>query len=260
MKKFLILLLSFISLLVLILAGGTAFAQQSGKQEIYLKSGAVIKGRLVQIDEQNVIVQANRRTWFFKQSEIDTVMSPLLILKEPFVGEARWFAECSLGVLLGSSVNEKKAPFSGDVSANLRILPGTYAGLGAGLDLYAESYLPVFVNLQYHFRNTAVTPFVGFKGGYLFALDGDVTSNGIIYTSDTYDYNFIPNYYYQKLDNKGGIMLNPSVGFVNHLSPHLGWSLSLGYRYCQTTFKGENSYKLETNYNRLSIRLGIIFN
>lgn len=259
MKKFLLLILSLLFLLVLILACGSVFAQNGKKETVYLKNGTVLKGRLMQLDEQNVLVQSGRRTWFFKKSEIDTVSVSQFELKEPFQYNASWFTECSMGVLLGSSVNEKSAPFSGDVSANFRILPGTYAGLGAGVDFLEESYLPVFLNLQYHFRNTHITPFIGFKGGYMFALDGNVRSNDVIYMWGYYDYIVAP-YYSESLDNKGGMMLNPSFGFVSYLNPNLGLSLSFGYRYNQTTFKGENHYKLETNYNRLSIRLGIIFN
>ena len=121
-----------------------------------------------------------------------------------------------------------------------------------------EVITPVFVKLEYRFHPGSVTPFIGMKGGYLVPLDGDVTTSGGVYPM-YYDYYFAP-YYSELLDNKGGVMLNPEVGFISPINDRLGFSLAFGYRFSQVKFKGENHYEIETNYNRLTIRIGILFN
>jgi len=246
-------------LLVALLLAGISFGQKAKKEVVYLKNGSVVKGRLVEVDDEKMLIQSARNSWVFNRSEIDTVAM------KPFGPERpdqsmTWYLKCSAGVLVGSSDNEKDLPFSADLSANFRIVGNLYAGVGAGVDFLEESYLPAFGNLEYHFRKSQFTPFVGMKAGYLFPLDGDVNKQGGIYYAYPSYYDYYYPYYMQTLDNKGGIMLNPSIGCVCFVSEHLGFSLAFGYRYSQVTFKGEDHYELETNYNRLSIKLGILFN
>lgn len=236
---------------------GMSFAQKVKKEVVYLKNGSVVKGRLVELDDKRMIVQSARNTWVFNRTDIDTTTSSP-VRKVESVGELNWFAKASVGVLVGSADNEKEAPFSFDFSANMKVLPKLYAGLGAGVDFFEESYMPVFGNLEYHFRKSRITPFVGMSGGYMVPLDGDIKTMSPIY------YSSFSSMYYPYRDvtweNKGGLMLNPSIGFVSSLNENLGLSLSFGYRYSRVVYKGESQNELETNYNRLSIRIGILFN
>lgn len=258
MKKFLLLRLSFLFLVVLVLASASAFAQSGRKQLVYLKNGSVVKGRLVQVEGEKWAVGSKGSTVFLNRSEIDSLKSFPAAAPEPDSNSRPWFAECSAGLLIGSADNQRQAPFSADLSANLRVVPQLYAGAGLGVDFLDESYMPVFVNLNYLFRNTPVTPFVGLKCGYLFALDGDVKMNQYQYF---YDYNSVilpgTNLSY---DNKGGFMINPSIGFLVWFSRNLGLSGAFGYRYSRVIFDAGEHYRIETNYNRLSVRIGILFN
>ena len=243
-------------LAALLFVMGGAFAQKSQRGVIYLKNGSEIKGRVIQADDQKTVVRSARNTWVFDNSEIETMASKWKSVQWE-EEDKPWFMKTTVGVLAGSSDNIKSAPFSFDASFNYRLFSNIYAGLGAGIDFLEESYMPVFINLEYHFRDSHFTPFVGFQGGYLIPVDGDVTNyNNIYYASSSY----WPYYEVQTLNNKGGIMLNPSFGFINHINQNLGFSVAFGYRFSRVTFEGDDSYELETNYNRLSIRLGIIFN
>jgi len=243
--------------MVALLFVGMSSAQKVKKDVVYLKNGSVIKGRLVEVDDEKMLVQTSRNTWVFNRSDIDTIATkPLAIANSEY--SPNWYAHCSMGVLVGNSDNVKQSPFSADFSANFKLVNDLYAGAGVGVDFLEESYLPVFGNLEYHFRKSGVTPFVSMKAGYMVPLDGNVNSQqGGIYYWDYYSY--YP-YYTQTLENKGGLMLNPSVGIISFINQHLGFSLAFGYRYSQVTFKGDDNYELETNYNRLSIKLGILFN
>ncbi len=237
---------------------GISSAQKIRKQTVYLKNGSVVKGRVIEYDDQNMAIQSARNTWVFKRSEIDSIATTL-----PAYGtedtEQSWFARASFGVLVGSANNQKNTPFSFDFSANFKLIDGLYVGPGVGVDFLEESYLPAFVNLEYHLRKSEFTPFVSMKAGYLVPLERHVKIERLM--DDVYlpYYNYYP-YYNQELDAKGGLMLNPSVGFISYLSPHFGLSLSVGYRYSQTNYDGDNHYKLEANYNRLSFHLGLLFN
>lgn len=163
-------------------------------------------------------------------------------------------------MLVGSSNDIKSAPFSFDASFNYEIRDNWYAGLGLGIDFLEDSYMPVFLNLEYHFRESNFTPFVGLQAGYLISLDGD------IYTYGDYYYDVMPwsSVYYPysqvTLNSEGGMMINPSFGFVSQINENLGLVFSFGYRFHQLTFNSNDHYKLEQEYNRLSIRVGIIFN
>lgn len=244
--------------MVALLFVGISFGQKMKKDVVYLKNGSVIKGRLVEVDDEKMLVQSSRNTWVFNRSDIDTIaIKPLKIGKPD--SSPGWFAHCSMGVLVGNSDNVKQSPFSADFSANFKLVNHLYAGAGVGVDLLEESYLPVFGNLEYHFRKSDVTPFVSMKAGYKVPLDGDVSHRGVLYDVYWPNYNYYP-YYNQTLENKGGLMLNPSIGIISFVNEHLGFSLAFGYRYSQVTFKGDDNYELETNYNRLSIKLGILFN
>lgn len=254
--------------MVLLLAIGVS-AQKAGKELIYLKNGSVIKGQVVPVDEQKTVVHADRNTWVFNNSEIDTIVPKRLagrsfsqgaIKTDP--GIKSFFLKAAAGVLASSSDNNKAAPFSFDASCNFRLFPGFYAGFGGGIDFLEETYMPAFLNLEYHFREARVTPFIGVQGGYSLPTDDEVDVrsgyyNGIpIYWSSIWN----PSSTSQTLDNCGGLMFNPSFGLVSHISENLGWSLSFGYRFQEVTFEGGNKYELETTYNRFSVKVGIIFN
>ncbi|MEL7588066.1 MAG: hypothetical protein AAGU19_15265 [Prolixibacteraceae bacterium] len=254
--------------ILLLLAVGV-FAQKVRKEVVYLKNGSVIKGQVVPVDEQKTVVHADRNTWVFSNSEIDTIVVKKLPVSPPGVavvntepGIKNFFFKAAAGVLASSSDNNKATPFSFDASCNVRLISGFYAGLGGGIDFLEETYLPAFLNLEYHFRKSRVTPFIGFQGGYAFPADNEVDiRNGYyndipIYWSSTW----YPQPAIQTLDNKGGLMFTPSFGMITHINRNLGWSLSFGYRFQEVIFEGENKYELETTYNRFSVKIGIIFN
>ncbi len=247
-------------LAVALLLAGVAFAQKSRKEVIYLKSGSVLKGQLIQVDDHKFVVRSGRNTWVLHDSDIDTLVSKRIPPPEADgIAGKNFFFKAAGGVLAGSSDNTKDTPFSFDASANFRLLPNFYTGAGAGIDFLEESYMPVFLNLEFHFRESQFTPFIGVQGGYMVPLDNELETNELYYPYYGYGYGY--GYYSQQtLENKGGIMVNPQFGFVGHIHKNLGWTVSFGYRYNRVTFDGDDHYGLETNYHRFSVKVGIIFN
>jgi hypothetical protein len=95
------------------------------------------------------------------------------------------------------------------------------------------------------------------KSGYLFPLG---ESNEIYY----YDYqpwssSILPGYN-QPLDTKGGFIINSGIGYQWMYSSGFGMSFAFGYQFHRLKYKGDQDYRLDIDYNRLTIKLGIIFN
>ena len=254
MKKILILA---IALLLLV----PAFGQKSKKDVVYLKTGAVIRGQLLTYDLATVKINSDGNLWVFNPSEVDSVSWQTKTKSVDSGLSKNYFFDTSMGVLVGNSGNAQKAPFSFMTSANFRVLDKLYVGAGLGAEFLDETYMPAFAQVQYKFRNTRFTPFVNLQFGYMVPLEDSNNQNYNNYYPSYSDY--YPGGQTQtsgKLKTEGGYMINPSLGFQRFTSENFGWFFSFGYRYHQLNYSGDNDYKLEENYTRLSLKIGVIFN
>ncbi len=134
--------------------------------------------------------------------------------------------------------------------------------MGIGLEFLKETYLPLFVNIEYKLRNSYSTPYLFLKTGYEVPIeDANPVYN---YGIQPYYYDYMPwpypDIYNQELDSKGGFMINPGVGYSRMFSNGFGMSLAFGYQFHRLSYKDENDYQLDIDYNRLTIKLGFIFN
>ena len=168
------------------------------------------------------------------------------------------------GVLVGNSQDEKKAPFVFHSSVNYGLYKNLSAGVGVGVEFLRETYLPVTANVMYQFRKTDVIfPFIRIRTGYQVALESTTAIYNnyyylpILSTSSSY----YPGYYptLEKLNAKGGWLIDPSVGVTVYTRARLGFSLSAGYRYQKLKYTSEDDYILWAEYNRLLLTLGITF-
>ena len=236
----------------------TGFAQKSKKDMVYLKSGGVIKGQVITHDAEIVKINSAGNEWVFKIEEVDSV-SKFSSFKNEERRSQGYFFDTSMGVLVGNSGSSQSAPFSFMSSLNVKLIKNVYLGLGVGAEFLQESYMPAFGQIQWRFRDhTKTTPFINLQGGYQVALE-DATRNQLVY----YDYSSSYSPYPQgnsKLNAEGGYLINPSFGFQRYTSDNFGWFFSFGYRYHQLNYSGDNDYKLETNFSRLSLKIGFIFN
>ena len=251
MKKILILILIGISLM-------PAFAQKGNKDLVYLKSGGIIKGKLITHDAQIVKINSAGNFLVFDNSEVDSISKYFKNNQEQDFSND-YFFDSSFGVLIGNSGNNKSAPFSFMASLNYRVIDKLYVGAGLGTEFFNESYMPAFAQIQYKFRNTRFTPFVNLQVGFEVPLEDAHRNQSIIY----YDYSssYYPNPQQNgKLNTDGGFLINPSIGFQRFTSENFGWFFAFGYRHHQLNYSGTDGYKLETNFSRLSLKIGFIFN
>jgi len=166
------------------------------------------------------------------------------------------------GVLIGNSQDEKKAPFVFHSSMNYGLSKNLSAGIGVGVEFLRETYLPVTANVMYRFRkDKALFPFIRFRAGYQVALESTTTTFDNYYAPSLPTYlNYVPYYpTVDKLNAKGGWMLDPSVGVIVYTRAGLGFSLAAGYRYQKLKYTGENDYIFWAEYNRLLLTFGITF-
>ena len=247
MKRIIILFLSCLLL-------APAFAQKTKKDQVFLKSGAVITGQLITHDAEIVKINSAGNEWVFKNEEVDSISRYKRAVKKEVQPTLGYFFDTSMGVLVGNSGNSQKDPFSFMSSINFKIIRNVYLGAGLGAEFLQETYMPAFGQLQWRFRDTRTTPFLNLQVGYQVPIE-EARGNQMIYY-DYYPYPQTSN----KINAEGGYLVNPSFGFQHYSSENFGWFFSFGYRYHQLNYSGANNYKQEINFSRLSLKIGFIFN
>lgn len=237
---------------------------QVEKGSVFLKNGTILNGKYNYFsNDEKLWVESSGNVWVFTAAEIDSVTSARnkrAVRPEVAAYNTRWFFRTEAGILAGNSDNSQSAPFSLTSSVNYSIVRNFSVGVGTGVEFLKESYLPVFLNAEYRFRKTQSTPYVFLKGGYQFPLEESRTVYNPVYSP--WDSSVWPGYYssIENMDACGGILLNPGIGYMNMFSPGFGMSFAFGYQFHRLHYKGDNDYGLDIDYNRLSLKIGIIFN
>ena len=260
MKKF--------TLFVVALSLATVIFAQSEKGYVYLKNGSVLKGKyLFNTDSSKIQVQSGGNRWIFNKDEINRVTGKSERRTDDFQSEKlgyRMFVRSEIGVLAGSEQNSQTAPLSFSASLNYLVQPQWAVGAGFGLEFLKETYLPVFLNVEYKFRDAFSTPYLFLKTGYQLPLE---ESREVYYYN--YDYQPwrsdiwpgpTPKPNMEKNDTQGGFTINPGLGYQNMFSSNFGMSFAFGYHFTRLNYKADDSYKMQLDYNRLTIKIGIIFN
>ena len=245
------------------------------KGYISLKNGDILKGKYVySVDFKKLKVIANNETRIFDADDVGRITK-----KNPFeladtsngfipstYKPSRIFNITELGFLIGNQDNTNKSPFIFHTSANYSFTPLLSAGVGTGVELYRETYVPVTANVMYKLNNRRTSPYISLSGGYQIPVDGTRMTTTELYSPLMSDYMYSSSYYpypyYQnsELKAKGGFLLHPAMGFFYQLNEGLGMGVSVGYRFQVLNYTGDNDYRLDVTYNRLSVKLGFIFN
>jgi hypothetical protein len=165
-----------------------------------------------------------------------------------------YFNITDMGLLIGSPQNRQPAPFSFMTTNGFHITEQLSLGLGIGVEFPSGSYMPIVLDTRYYVRATGFSPFFSLYGGYALVLDDDGTNGyGSVFDSSW------PYQYYQPYQAKGGWLLNPGFGIRNMFGKNFGIVFSVGYRVQRLYFAAADQRKLMVDYNRLSVKIGIIF-
>jgi hypothetical protein len=209
-------------------------------------------------------VESAGNIWMFDAGEVEYVQEKKSFRKsfmEDLPYPKGFFTRSELGFLAGNSQNSQPSPFSFTTSGNFALGGRFSIGVGAGAEFLKETYLPAFLNLEYKFRPTWSSPYLFVKGGYQVPLE----DSREIYYDVWPAYSSVwpwpgPAHDYGELNPVGGIIVNPGIGYSHFFSAGFGMSVAFGYQYHQLAYTGEKDYQLNIDYNRLTIKLGFIFN
>jgi hypothetical protein len=251
-----------ISLLVLAMFAGLALSAQNGKKDVvYLKNGSVIRGTIVLNDPGKMIKlkTSDRSLWVFKYDQIDSIKHPQRVTIPSKTG---YFNLTELGVLVGNANSLNKAPLT-VMNISSWKFPGNFStGIGVGVEFFNETYLPVVADFRYFIREHGPLPFVSLQAGYSIPMGGSYTQQNYYYG---YDIAVMPGISptpaptVVDMSARGGFLVNPSIGIQTQLNENLALVFSAGYRYMRYNYGKHDNYKLEVDYNRLSLKVGLLF-
>jgi len=169
-----------------------------------------------------------------------------------------YFNITDIGLLIGSPQNQNPAPFSFMTFNGAHLSDQLSASLGIGVEFPSGSYMPMVLDARYYIRSTNFSPFIQLYGGYALALD-DNYSGGYYY--DEAISSSRPYYYedYQPYAARGGWLVNPGFGIRSLFGENFGVVFSVGYRVQRLYYKANDDRRRITDFNRLSMKIGITF-
>jgi hypothetical protein len=225
-----------------------AFAQEV--DHIYLKSGSVIRGNILEIEPQDhvKIEDLCGNIWYYPLTEVQKITSepyrsPRSLAREQQEFDKGFVNMTSIGFLAGSSDNSKVAPFSLVMVNGYRNSAGIFTGAGIGIEFLSTNYMPLFVDLRYDLLGSDVVPYLVVRGGYAVPLTSDRSEYDIDYTYE------------------GGPLLAAGAGLKIKTRSHFAWDIALMYRYQKTGYHesyqwNSQQYDYTDVYNRIEIRAG----
>lgn len=257
------------SLLVLAMfAGVTLYAQHGKKDVVYLKNGSVIIGTIVLEDSKKFIQlkTSDRSLWVFKYDQIDSINHQESLehpIKAKIPLKNGYFNLTEMGVLAGNSANYKKNPFTLMNISSWKFENGFSTGLGVGVEFFNETYLPVVADFRYYLRKSGAIPYVSLQGGYSIPLGGTYTQQQVNYDSPVFLWNSLiyqpPVPTTTDISARGGWLVNPAIGLQMPLNENLALTFSAGYRIMRQRYGKNDTYQLDVDYNRLSLKVGLLF-
>lgn len=232
------------------------YAQDKTQDVIYYKNGTVLHGEILEIKaNESITLKSNcGDTWVISQSEIDRVTKepfPRTFVQKDSTGNVLYnrkgfYSNINVGFLFGGNVDSPFPPLSLMFVTDYQFDWGLAMGVGLGLELLNEAYLPAIVDIRYTFKNAKVSHFIYLQGGYAISLE----------SPDPYDYDYY-SYYDSNLKSKGGYLINPGIGFKLNLNNRNAFSFGIGYKYMQVkhTYNESNGQEIERiiKYNRITL-------
>ena len=252
----------FFCLLSLFFLTQSIQAQEKTQDVIYLKNGSILHGEIIEIKaNESITLKSNcDDIWVINQAEIERITKEpiqkinsrkdsLLLTSYKHSG---LYSNINVGFLFGGDMENPFPPLNLMFVSGYQFDWGGAVGVGLGLELLNEAYMPAVIDMRYTFRNGRVSHFIKLQGGYALSLE----------TPDPYDYDYY-DYYDSDLKSKGGFLINPGIGFKLNLNEKNAFSFGIGYKYMQIyhTYKESNGQEIDRTikYNRITLNFGYHF-
>ena len=223
---------------------------QKKKDVLYLKNGSIIYGKLIEVaDNQYKIKTSDGSIFIFSSTEVEKFENETPL----YDGRKKRGLGFALegGFLVGAQSSDYRAPFSFNIIGNVTSNTKNIFGLGSGVEYLGQPFTPLFLEYKYLFSEKKTTPFIFFRGGKLFNLQGDTQNND--YVNPQYDYT-------KSYSGGGSFTIGTGISWAKE---DIETYLSFAYRYARTSYSQYNyNHLLETyknDYNRLEIKFGFKF-
>jgi len=232
--------------ILLIITAINSYGQKS-KDVLYLKNGSMIYGTLMEIsNDQYKLKGSDGSIFIYSSGDVERYSKEV----PAFIGRKKSGMTFSLeaGLMIGAQSNEYTAPFSFNAIAGYTIEKKNTVGIGTGAEFLGKTFVPLFFEYKYTFRDKRVSPFLFARGGVLMHVGSDDDPDNT-------------NYYY-KSDYKGGATLTFGTG-LSWAGEDVETYFSFAYRYAQTSYMqteyNQQNVTYENNYNRLEVKFGFRF-
>jgi hypothetical protein len=239
----------------------TLFAQKRNHDVVYLKNGSILRGTVVLIDPGKFIKlkTPDRNVWVFEQEKVDSIVRTSKVQISQKNG---YFNLTEMGVLAANSANYKKNPFTLMNISSWKFENGFSTGIGVGVEFFNETYLPVVADFRYFILKSGAMPFVSIQGGYSIPLGGTYSQQIYVDSPVMWNSSLIyrpPVPTTTDISARGGWLLNPAIGIQSPINENLAITFSAGYRMMRHRYGKNDTYKLDVDYNRLSLKVGLLF-
>ena len=258
MKRFSKLLITLCIFSAILFVPEISQAQEKLQDVIYLNNGSILHGEIIEIKANESITMISNcgDKWVVDQNEIKRIAKELVSneIKKNSNEEISYmvngfYSNIYIGFLLSGEMESLFPSLSLMFLNGYQFDWGLALGAGVGIDLINESYMPLVGDIRYSFKDSKLSHFVFFQGGYALPLG----------SPDPYDY----NYYESNPESKGGYIINPGIGLKLNLNDKNAFSFDIGYKYMQVEheyieFNGQDINRT-TKYNRISLGIGFHF-
>lgn len=257
----------------MMLVSSFAFSQSNIEDVVYLKSGSVIRGKILEQKNETVKVELLGGSIFvFKQEEVDsikrenTLKNKLREINRNYFRRDRGFRnQTEFGIIYGTDLKRDNTdPYyyyygntnTDDFGLSLhtvngyQLWPYLYMGAGVGIDRmisYRQTFSPFYLRLSSEFLKKKVTPYVFCDIGY-----------AVMWKKKNDDY-----YAYK---NKGGLYVSCGGGVRIYTRSRASVVLSVAYKRTQsettwwyTQWNDGTIYNIKRTYQRLSMNVGVTF-
>jgi hypothetical protein len=210
---------------------------------LFLQDGSIIRGKIIENNQTGVKIETCCGSILaYQQVEIKSIDKEKNQYPARKIKESGYLNFSSMGMLVGSTANEKQAQLSILSEHDYKFSKGVSIGFTTGFELLNETTVPFAANLKIYAPLKGHDLYIGVTGGYNFSVE-----------------NPDPGYY---SSYTGGPMFNIEFGSIIPLSGNNAFFVALGYRYNELHYKmnywWNESVDRTYYFNRISIRVGLV--
>lgn len=227
-----------------------AVAQNRNKDAVYLRTGDVVIGKIDHYDSTGgVVIRNDCGIWNYSPQEIDKIQKYASV-RMASLKPGGYYNISSLAFLMGEGSNGF-IPYPSITTVNgYQWNQQIFTGIGVGFEFFEWSNLPLFADFKVMLKPDVITPYFSFKTGYSFPLSKNKEVNWYGDGGKTY----------------GGVLLSPEAGIRIALSGKSALMLGLGYHYQELSYEepqydwvGSYERKVFVHYNRVALKIGLLF-